>query len=72
MTGWIEPTPEQLDDARRALAESRIPERHALHYIGGILTRFNTAYEDVGCLRRALAMYRVFDEEIDGREVPGA
>jgi hypothetical protein len=66
VTGWINPTPDQLDDARRYLAQPGAePTRWALDYIGAHLNRIGRGDFDHNDIRRALAMYRVY-EEVDG------
>ena len=62
MTGWIEPTPEQLADARRALAGRDFPAEEALSHIGVRLKLIAEGRFDVDDIKRALAFYRAWEE----------
>ena len=64
--GWLDPTKDQIDNARSVLAGSFDDEqrlRWALDYIGACLKRVTAGDFDHNDLRRAIAMYRVYDEE---------
>lgn len=65
MSGWLDPTPDQVDDARSILAGAFDDEkvaRWALDYIGARLKRVTAGDFDHNDLRRAIAMYRAYEE----------
>lgn len=62
MSGWLDPTPEQLEWMRRALAGRDEPAQVALDHIGAVLEHIARGDFDHNDLRRAIAMYRAYEE----------
>lgn len=65
MTGWLEPTPDQMKDARSYLAgafDDNTRTLWALDYLGARVERVAAGDFDHNDLRRAVAMYRVYEE----------
>ena len=62
MTGWIDPNPNQLDDARRLLAGREDPAEVAIRQIGIHLKRVRRAQFDADDLRRAIAYVLAWEE----------
>jgi hypothetical protein len=62
VTGWIEPTSNQLADARRLLTGRDNPAEVALRQIGVHLGRVGRGDFDVDDIKRALAFYRAWEE----------
>jgi len=62
VTGWIDPTPDQMDSARLLIGAMAEPTEFALRYIGSVLESIAKADFGSDSIRRAIAMHRAWKE----------
>lgn len=64
ISGWLDPTEDQFEMARRTIVGRDEPARVALDHIGVVLERVAAGDFDHTDLRRAIAMWRVYANEV--------
>lgn len=62
MSGWLDPTSDQMEMARRMVISRDEPAQVALDHIGAVLERVARGDFDHTDLRRAVAIYRAYEE----------